>query len=321
MTSPGPTPEAIGRLVAARPLKDLARTLAQTRAATASGLWGSSLAAVVAGVETELQRPIVLVCGHLDEADDLADDLELFLGRRPDVLPALELGGSMGRVSEEQVSNRLQLVSRYAGGVPDDAILVAPVQALMQSVPSKAQLKQLIRTLKPGEELEPEKLIVWLSEHGYNRLDQVEVPGDFAVRGGIIDVYLPGDFETESEIVGLTARIDFFGDQIESIKRFDLDTLGSGEKLDAVRLIDLKGAIDHGESTSLFSYLPEETVVVLWAPLEIAEQAKSYLDRLPEVKGIYPLSAILRLTEQFTRLELSQFAQGSVAMPSLVKGQ
>ncbi|CAA9444190.1 MAG: Transcription-repair coupling factor, partial [uncultured Phycisphaerae bacterium] len=68
-------------------------------------------------------------------------------------------------------------------------------------------------------------------------------------------------------------------------------------------------------------YLPDDAVVVLWAPLEIAEQAKSYLDRLPEVKGIYPLAAILRLTEQFTRLELSQFAQGTVAMPSLVKGQ
>ena len=321
MTSPGPTPDAVGRLVAARPLTELARTLAHARAASAAGLWGSSLAAVIGAIETELKRPVVVVCGHLDEADDLADDLELFVGRRPDVIPALELGGGLGRVSEEQVSNRLQLVSRYAQGVPGETILVAPIQALMQAVPSKAQLGQLIRTLKPGDELEPEKLIVWLAEHGYNRLDQVEVPGDFAVRGGIIDVYLPGDFDTESEIVGLTARIDFFGDQIESIKRFDLDTLGSGDKLDAVRLIDLKGAIDHGESTSLFSYLPDDAIIALWAPLEIAEQAKSYLDRLPEVKGVYPLSAILRLTEQFTRLELSQFDQGTVSMPSLVKGQ
>jgi hypothetical protein len=63
-------------------------------------------------------------------------------------------------------------------------LMVAPIQALMQAVPSKDQLQHLIRTLKPGQELEPEKLIVWLAEHGYNRLDQVEVPGDFAVRGG-----------------------------------------------------------------------------------------------------------------------------------------
>ncbi len=280
------------------------------------------MAAVVAAVEAELRRPVVVVCGHLDEADDLADDLELFIGRRPDVLPALELGGSLGRLSEEQVSNRLQLIARYAAGVPASSLLVAPVQALMQSVPSRDQLKQLLLTIKPGDGLEPEKLIVWLSERGYNRLEQVEVPGDFAVRGGIIDVYLPGDFEASGDQVGLTARIDFFGDQIESIKRFNLDTLGSEGVLDSLRLIDLKGQLpETGSSTSLFSYLPPETVVVLWAPLEIAEQAKSYFDRLPEVKGIYPLSALLKNASSFALLELSQFDQGSTAMPSLVTGQ
>src|SRR4051794_7422121 len=182
MSQPTP-PDTIGRLVAARPLRDLARTLADTGAAPASGLWGSSVSAVVAALRAELRRPVLLVCGHLDEADDLADDIELFTGRRPDALPALELGGGMGKTSEEQVSNRLQLLARYARGVSQDNILVAPVQAMMQSVPSKRQLEQLIRTVKPGDALEIEKLIVWLSEHGYNRLEQVEIPGDFAVRG------------------------------------------------------------------------------------------------------------------------------------------
>src|SRR5204863_4158865 len=115
-------------------------------------------------------------------------------------------------------------------------LIVAPIQALMQPVPSKGQLAQLVRELRAGQTLEPEKLIVWLSDHGYNRLEQVEVPGDFAVRGGIIDIYLPGEFEEESEQIGVTVRIDFFGDQIESIKTFDLDTLGSGKKLDGIRL-------------------------------------------------------------------------------------
>src|SRR4051794_40007117 len=321
MDRPTP-PDVIGRLVAARPLRELARTLADTGAATASGLWGSSVAAVVAALRDELRRPVAIVCGHLDEADDLSDDIELFAGRRPDGLPALELGGGLGRMSEEQVVNRLQLLAQYAGGVPNDTVLVAPVQALMQSVPSKKQLEQLIRTIKPGDELEPEKLIVWLSEHGYNRLDQVEVPGDFAVRGGIIDVYLPGEHPEAGDEVGLTARIDFFGDQIESIKKFDLDSLGSQKPIPSLRMMDLKGQLpDTGESVSLFSYLPDETIVILWAPLEIAEQAKSYLDRLPEMKGIYPLSAILRQAERFARLELSQFDQGTSAMPSLVGGR
>jgi transcription-repair coupling factor (superfamily II helicase) len=307
-----PPARAVGRLLAARQLKDFAQTLRASPAAAVSGLWGGSVAAVITAVRRELNRPILLVCGHLDEAEDLADDIELFLGDRPDVFPALELAGSLGRVSEEQVSNRLRLISRFAAEKKwtPGGVLVASVQSLMQSVPSPKQLDQLILSLRPGQNLEAEKLIVWLSEHGYNRLDQVEVPGDFAVRGGIVDTYLPGIFEQAGEQLGLSVRIDFFDDQIESIRRFDVDSLGSGEKLESISIIDVKGQLPAtDESTSLFGYLPDDGLVAFYAPLEIAEQSKSYLDRLPEVKGIYPLSALLKLAERFTRVELSQFDQ------------
>src|SRR2546429_1741229 len=110
----------------------------------------------------------------------------------------------------------------------------------MQPVPSRVQLHRLLWTIRPAQPLEPKKLIVWLAEHGYNRLEQVEVPGDFAVRGGIIDIYLPGDFESADEQVGLTARLDFFGDQLESIKRFDVDTMGSLEVIQALTICDIK---------------------------------------------------------------------------------
>ena len=320
MAKPTTGATAVGRLLAAQPLRDLAQQLADAPAASVSGLWGSSVAAVLASLRRELNRPVVLICGHLDEADDLADDLQLFHGGdRPEVLPALELAGSLGRMSEEQVSNRLQMVARFANGGQGD-LLVAAVPALMQAVPSKDALKHVIRTVKQGQDLEPEKLIVWLSEHGYNRLEQVEVPGDFAVRGGIVDVYLPG--EHGGDQVGLPVRIDFFGDTVESIKAFDLDSLGSKAQLPSVQVVDLKGTLDSSETTHLFSYLKADTIVAMWAPLEIAEEAKRYLDRLPEsVKGIYPLNAVLRNAERFTRVELSQFDQGTTAMPSLVSGK
>jgi len=316
--SNAPIPDSIGRLVAAPQVKALAATLSSHRAAAVSGLWGGSVAVVLAGILRQLKCPILLVCGHLDETEDLADDIELFTGARPDILPALEFAGSLGRVSEEQVSNRLRLLARFAqekGRWTESGVLVAPIQAVMQSMPSRQQLDQLILPLRAGQNLEAEKLIVWLSEHGYNRLDQVEVPGDFAVRGGIIDVYLPGIYQGAGEQLGLTVRVDFFDDQIESIRRFDLDSLGSGDKLESVSVIDIKGQLPStGESTSIFSYLPEDAVVALWAPLEIAEQSKSYLDRLPDIKGIYPLSAVLKLAGQFTRLELSQFDQQAMML-------
>jgi transcription-repair coupling factor (superfamily II helicase) len=308
-----PPPEAIGRLLAAPELMNLASTLTKAGAASVAGLWGGSTSAVVTSLHRQLKRPVLLVCGHLDEADDLADDIELFAGNRPEVLPALELGGTLGRVSEEQVSNRTRLIARFAQGPAAweaAGILVAPIQALMQSIPSRKQLGQLMLQLKKGQTLEPEKLIVWLSEHGYNRLEQVEVPGDFAVRGGIVDVYIPGIFEQAGEQLGLSVRVDFFDDQVESIKRFDPSSLGSQDELQTVTIIDIKGQLPElSESTSLYSYLPENAIIAYWAPLEITEQSKSYLDRLPEVKGIYPLSALMKLAAPFTQLELSQFDQ------------
>src|SRR3954452_14052455 len=154
-----PTREPLGRLAAARPLIELATLLRSRNAATASGLWGSSVGAVTSVLQRELKRPVLLVCGHIDESDDLADDIELFLGRRPEVLPALELSGALGHQSEEQVANRMQLVFRLAGSRVAEAtppLIVAPVQALMQPVPSKKQLQYLVRDVRAGQALEPE---------------------------------------------------------------------------------------------------------------------------------------------------------------------
>ncbi|MGN6506430.1 MAG: transcription-repair coupling factor, partial [Tepidisphaeraceae bacterium] len=197
--------------------------------------------------------------------------------------------------------------------------MVAPIQSLMQPVAAKDELKHLTRNIGRGMMLEPEKLIVWLADHGFNRVDQCEVPGDFAVRGGIIDLYLPGDYDEESEQLGLTARVDFFGDQVESIKRFDLDTLGSGEPLQEIHIVDIKGQLNTTSGqTHLLNYLKRETLVVLHQPLEIQEQARSYLDRVPDQRGIYPLNAILRHCGEFTLLELSDFDQGLGSVPTLV---
>ena len=320
MKSQTPSDAAIGRLLAAPSLRILSSALADAPAISVSGLWGSSVAATLAAVRADTGRPVVLICGHIDEADDLADDIELFTGKRPDVLPALELAGSLGRMSEEQVSRRLQLIASYAAGGQAE-VVIAPVHAIMQSVPAKNQMQHLIRRVTNGQDLEPEKLIVWLADHGYNRLEQVEVPGDFAVRGGIIDVYLPGEHPESDETVGLPVRLDFFGDSVESIKSFDVASLGSKGPLMSVQIVDLKGSLDSSDTTHLFTYFKADTIVALWAPLEIAEQAKSYLDRLPDVKGVYPLSAVLKNAERFTRLELSQFDQASMTMPSFIAGK
>ncbi len=309
---------AIGRLLAEPDLVALARACGEKKNVAVAGLWGSSVAAVVAAVRAQTKRPIVLICGHIDEADDLADDLELFTGasERPAVLQAVEASAGLGRASEEQVAERLRLIYRCANSdAKTQCDIIAPIQALMQSVPTKDELKHLVYQLAPGIMLEPEKLIVWLSDHGYNRLDQVEVPGDFAVRGGIIDIYIPGVIPGTDQ-VGQAIRVDFFGDQVESIRSFDVETLGSGDKVQQITLYDIAGK-PATTTTSLFNLLSEKTIVIWWAPLEISEQAKSYLDRINDQRGMYPLSAIIKSAARFNTLELSQFEQGTKS-PSLL---
>jgi transcription-repair coupling factor (superfamily II helicase) len=311
MSSTTPRPKAVTRLAAARELQSVTDQSASARTLSVYGLWGSSLAAVTAALESRLQRPILVICGHVDEADDIADDMELFHGRRPEVLSPLEIGSTLGKFSEEQVAQRIQLLAKMLRPAEQPRLVVAPVQSIMQAVPSPKQLAHMQLTLRPGLSMEPEKLIVWLSEHGYNRLDQVEVPGDFAVRGGIIDIYLPGEFQQAGDQIGLTARLDFFGDEIESIKHFSLDTLGSLDPITEVTLSDLKGALPNvSEATNFINYMPEDSMMIFWAPLEISEQARSFLDRLRDPAGIYPLPAILKIASRFKCVEVSQFDQG-----------
>ncbi|GIW78055.1 MAG: transcription-repair-coupling factor [Phycisphaerae bacterium] len=314
-------PASVGRLLAAPDFLKLAQRLEEHRITAAYGLHGSSSRAVVASVWMNLKRPIVFICGHLDEADDIADDLELFTGIRPKVFPSLEIVGNLGRVSEEQAANRMRMVVQLWSG-QQPPMIVTPVQSLMQPVPARDDIKHLIRQLSPGTQIEPEKLISWLSDHGYNRVEQCEIPGDFAVRGGIIDLYLPGEWDEQSDLVGLPVRIDFFGDQIESLKRFELETLGSGEPLDSVSVVDIRGQISGTTAqTHFFSYLKEDSIVVLHQPLEIQEQARSYLDRVPDIRGIYPLSAVLRHAGEFKVLEMSEFDQGLTSIPTLIGDQ
>ena len=71
-------------------LRALAESAGTNRATLLSGLWGYSITAATAAIAHGTGRPILLVCGHIDEADDLADDVELFAGERPEVLVALE---------------------------------------------------------------------------------------------------------------------------------------------------------------------------------------------------------------------------------------
>ena len=89
----------------------------------------------------------------------------------------------------------------------------------------------LARTLRKGETLDPESLLAHMNTVGYMAVDVVEMPGEYALRGGILDVYSP---EADRPV-----RIEFFGDEIESIRKFDPATQRSSNPLDEALLLPL----------------------------------------------------------------------------------
>jgi len=110
-------------------------------------------------------------------------------------------------------------------------LVIAPVEAACMRLFSRDYYRALALHLKLGEEYMPDMLVEHLLSVGYTKVDVVEMPGQVTLRGGILDVYSP---ETDRPV-----RIDFFGDEIESIRRFDPETQRSASTLDDALLLPL----------------------------------------------------------------------------------
>ncbi|MHB1155829.1 MAG: transcription-repair coupling factor [Phycisphaerales bacterium] len=275
--------------------------LAPAKPLNAAGSWGSGTHLLAGAIHKRTNRPVLLVVAHLDDADEAADDLRLFDELEPAVFPALEVMPGETNVSLELLADRLALVGRVADG-RQPPVIVAPVQALMQSVPQPGAMGQIMRLIRRGDELPQGHLIAWLDSAGYDRAEVVEQPGQFAVRGGIFDVFPPGNSPA--------VRLDYFGDQIDALCEIDIDSMASGRKLESVRLISANTeTLQQAEqTTSFWSLLDRQTIVVMHETLEIAEQARGYYERLTDARGIYSPPNVFQAMHRLACLEVSQFA-------------
>ncbi|MBW7907005.1 MAG: transcription-repair coupling factor [Phycisphaerae bacterium] len=312
--------------------------------AVAEGLWGSSAPIVAAIAAERLRRPMLLVVAHLDEADDCRDDIETVIGRAPDLLPPLESVSADATADEELVAERLRLCLGLLERAADPPqIIVAPIHALMQPVPAPQALRDASRLVQRGDRLVPGELERWLDARGFVRCDQVELPGDFARRGGIIDVFGPAHSDP--------VRIEFFGDEVESIRLFDAGTQRSAAMLESVRLAGRRRAgpeeesdeeteerTDHAperrpalsparssasrrsatrpgdatatDTTSFLALLAPDTIIAFNEPGEIQEIGRTFWQRLGERAGIVPADAIFRRAADFSQLLLQRFSGG-----------
>jgi len=128
----------------------------------------------------------------------------------------------------EIVAERVATLTRLAERTPTPRILLTTVNALVQKVPPRAAFRGATLSLTRGGRTDPAELAKFLEANGYHRTGTVMEHGEYAMRGGIVDLFPAG----ESDPV----RLDLFGDEIEDIRRFDTATQRSGEKLDGLTL-------------------------------------------------------------------------------------
>jgi len=270
--------------------------LAAGRTVSISGVWGSSQAAIAAALhELSASRLVVVVTSHLDQADEVVDDMEVLTGRPATLFPAWETELSAGaeHISDDVAGERVRVCNELlrlgtSGAMETERgrdardtlrVLVMPVLALLQPVPTPEALAAGRLTLRRGQEVESGSLARWLVDAGFERVDQVDQQGEFAQRGGIVDVFPVG--------AGEAVRVEFWGDTIDSIRRLDLDTQRSR---DDVESYDVTGtaagrAMDPRQSRNLLEYLPAGSVIVMPEPAEVMELANEVYRRVATARG------------------------------------
>lgn len=198
-----------------------------------SGLTGSARSILIAALQAKLQRPIVVLTHNMFAAQKLVEDLEECL---PDgellSYPANESIATEAAVSSpELVSQRIQTMSRLAGDFR--GVLVVPFAGIRRLIVPKETFRDANVSLAVGETAPIDGFLARLAELGYERVERVEGRGEVSVRGGIVDVYpsVPvGDGE-------LALRIEWFDDEIDSIRTFDPADQRSKEKLERVVIL------------------------------------------------------------------------------------
>jgi transcription-repair coupling factor (superfamily II helicase) len=182
------------------------------------------------------ERPLFLVTDGSKQAEALYEAIDTFYhilaldeGEKPQLLPALDVVPGQGmsphaEILETRAAGLWKLSTRR---VP---ITVTPIASALLRIESAAFYRQLATVLRRGDEIPQDDLIQHLESVGYERREPVEMVGEYSVRGGIIDVFSPG---------AKPVRIEMFGDEIESIRRFEVESQRSVLKVSDCTLLPL----------------------------------------------------------------------------------
>ena len=250
------------------------------------------------------QRPIVVVTENLKTQDSFQQDLETWLGSLPLFYPAWEILPHEDKLPHADViSDRLQTLVALSQPESEisnfqSKIIVASVTALLQKTFPPGEIQSRTRALERGAKIAPLDLIEFLEEQGYEPEAQVSQKGEITLRGGILDVFPPTS--------PWPVRLEFFGDELESLRYFDPFTQISRAEIVSIALPPAGelGILKQSERgvpripdsenrtrgtrpseiialATLLDYLPSDAIFLLCEPEQLAACADEYESQVP----------------------------------------
>ena len=228
----------------------------KTRHISLNGLVASAPALFFAAFAERCPYPILFILEDVDTAGYFHNDLKA-LGIEPFLLPssyrrAVKYGQRDAGSEILRTETMAALSAEKTEGKP--LYIVTEPSALAERVVSKERLNDQTIRLETGQEVEVVALEKQLRALGFQEVDYVYEPGQFAMRGSILDVY---SYSSEYPF-----RIDFFGDEIDTLRTFEVETQLSLQKRKQVEIVPELAQADHEQLTSFLHLLPEETLIV-----------------------------------------------------------
>ena len=282
-------------LISSTSVKKLAEYVENRDEVFCSGLFLSARWMVISQLDRLGIQMIVLP--DRDSAEYCAADLyHLIEGDRVYFLP--DSGKSLERSNYKsslgvQRTSAIGKILEYKEG--EQMIIVTYPSALEEIIPEKGKISGSLLKLAAGDEKPYEEIKEILFANGFERVDFVSEPGQFAVRGALIDIF--------SYSFNNPFRISFFGDEIESINIFDANTQLSIEKVDFVDIYPDLSSSEDSDGAMVTDILPESTLV--WMDSSDMYKDKSFFSELQKFKNIYMELPLSRQEEEVIKFNIS----------------
>ena len=264
------------------------------------GLPGSSKAFLLSALRERETAGILLCCTDEIDVDTWLEDLLLFSPERagrptPTTLPELERDADARPLTNSLLARQAVLTHLEPGG-----ILVCDLASLMAPVAPKSEKEGRVIDLSVGQQHDPTALLELCREAGLRRVPQVLVAGEVSLRGDVLDVFAPG--------ADAPIRLEFFDEDLESIRRFDPDQQTSRDSLEKTRILlpragTQKATADQPACFPLELLDPAETIIVVVEPVRFEE----HFSRFTLLQGTEsaPVAAFRKGLQRFPARTLS----------------